>query len=72
MLKKIRSVWRAAVHRSAFEDGMDAEMRFHLDARTADLRIQLALALGALASVGVFASNRSIAAGATVNPEPQP
>jgi len=37
MLKKIRSVWRAAVHRSAFEDGMDAEMRFHLDARTADL-----------------------------------
>jgi putative ABC transport system permease protein len=37
MLKKIRSVWRAAVHRSAFEDGMDAEMRFHLDSRTADL-----------------------------------
>ena len=37
MLKKIRSVWRAAVHRSAFEDGMDAEMRFHLDARTTDL-----------------------------------
>ena len=36
MLKKIRSVCRAAVHRSAFEDGMDAEMRFHLDANYAE------------------------------------
>src|SRR5687767_3493776 len=32
-----RSWWRAVVRRTAFEDEMDAEMHFHLEARTAEL-----------------------------------
>ena len=37
MRLKVPSAWRAAWRRSAFEDGMDAEMRFHLESRAADL-----------------------------------
>ena len=37
MLRRLRTFWRAAAGREAFEDGMDAEMRFHLEARAADL-----------------------------------
>src|SRR5262245_64837369 len=37
MVRKLRSFWRAAAHRGDFEDGMDAEMRFHLQSRAADL-----------------------------------
>jgi predicted permease len=34
---RIRSAFRAVLHRAGFEQGMDDEMRFHLDARQADL-----------------------------------
>ena len=37
MLRRLRSLWRALVGRTAFEDDMDAEMRFHLERRAADL-----------------------------------
>jgi predicted permease len=37
MVQKVRSFWRNASHRSSFEDGMNDEMRFHLESRTADL-----------------------------------
>ena len=37
MPAKLRSFWRAVTRRDDFEDGMDAEMRFHLESRTADL-----------------------------------
>src|SRR5215471_11492268 len=37
MLAKFRSFWRAATRRTHFEDGMDDEMRFHLESRAADL-----------------------------------
>src|SRR5262245_34088937 len=37
MVQKLRSFWRNASHRESFEDGMDDEMRFHLESRAADL-----------------------------------
>jgi putative ABC transport system permease protein len=37
MVQKLRSFWRNALGRESFEDGMDAEMRFHLESRAADL-----------------------------------
>src|SRR5215831_3532561 len=37
MLAKLRSYARNLRRRDAFEDAMDEEMRFHLEARTADL-----------------------------------
>src|SRR6266545_6946109 len=37
MLHKLRSFWRAATGRRAFEDAMREEMRFHLESRAADL-----------------------------------
>jgi predicted permease len=37
MLSRMQSLWRAVRRRDAFEDDMDAEMRFHLEARAADL-----------------------------------
>src|SRR5438874_4895487 len=37
MLKRLVSFLRAALDRAAFEREMDEEMRFHLEARTADL-----------------------------------
>jgi putative ABC transport system permease protein len=37
MLHALRSLFRTIRRRSAFEDAMDDEMRFHLEARTADL-----------------------------------
>src|SRR5258705_4657849 len=37
MVSKVRSFWRAASKRGAFEDEMAAEMRFHIDSRAADL-----------------------------------
>src|SRR5262245_11075465 len=37
MFRRLRSFWRAAARRDDFEDGMDAEMRFHLQSRAADL-----------------------------------
>ncbi|HEY2432052.1 MAG TPA: ABC transporter permease [Vicinamibacterales bacterium] len=37
MLARFRSLARHLRRRSAFEDAMDAEMRFHLESRTADL-----------------------------------
>src|SRR5499427_8228692 len=37
MLAKLRSYARNLGRRDAFEDAMDEEMRFHLEARTADL-----------------------------------
>ena len=37
MLHRIRSLWRAAIGRDAFERDMDDELRFHLESRTADL-----------------------------------
>src|SRR3954470_8975047 len=37
MLRTFRSFWRNARRRTAFEDGMDAEIRFHLERRAADL-----------------------------------
>lgn len=37
MLRRLRSLWRALVNRTAFEDAMDAEIRFHLESRAADL-----------------------------------
>jgi hypothetical protein len=36
MLRRLRSLWRALVGRTAFEDDMDAEIRFHLESRAAD------------------------------------
>jgi putative ABC transport system permease protein len=38
MLHWLRSLWRATSRRGRFEDDMDAEMRFHLETRAADLR----------------------------------
>src|SRR5258707_14149486 len=32
-----RSLWRALRHRASFERGMDEDLRFHLEARAADL-----------------------------------
>jgi predicted permease len=37
MLKQMRSLFDAVRRRSVFEDDMDTEMRFHLEARAADL-----------------------------------
>ena len=37
MLHRVRSFWRAARGRSAFERDMDDELRFHLERRTAEL-----------------------------------
>ena len=37
MLRRFRSFWRRATGRTVFEDAMDAEMRFHLESRAADL-----------------------------------
>src|SRR5260221_6656724 len=37
MVSKVRSFWRAASRRGAFEDEMAAEMRFHIDSRAAEL-----------------------------------
>ena len=37
MLKQVRSLFRSARSRAAFEDDMDDEMRFHLEARMAEL-----------------------------------
>ena len=37
MIHWLHSLWRAASRRGVFEDDMDAEMRFHLESRTADL-----------------------------------
>ena len=37
MLRTVRSFWRAARGRAAFEHDMDDEMRFHLESRTAEL-----------------------------------
>jgi hypothetical protein len=37
MLAKLRSFVRNLRRRQSFEDAMDDEMRFHLEARTADL-----------------------------------
>ena len=34
MLRRLRSFWRAAAKRKAFEDEMAAEMRFHLEMAT--------------------------------------
>jgi predicted permease len=36
MVHKLRSLWRAVIRRTAFEDSMDAEMQFHLAARAAE------------------------------------
>jgi hypothetical protein len=35
MWARARSFWRALRHRSSFERGMDEELRFHLESRTA-------------------------------------
>jgi putative ABC transport system permease protein len=37
MFSRLRSLWRAARDRSAFERGMDEELRFHLEQRADDL-----------------------------------
>jgi len=37
MLRRVRSFWRAAAGRAAFERDMDDELRFHLESRTAEL-----------------------------------
>ena len=37
MLARIRSFWRAATGRAAFEDGMAEELRFHVDSLAEDL-----------------------------------
>src|SRR6516162_6990554 len=37
MFARLRSYTRNLLRRDAFEDGMDEEMRFHLESRAADL-----------------------------------